>query len=164
MKLYQCYNFENLRWRSFQSCTLFSKHWKRKQRERLYPDSWAFSLPLSEQPSPGRLGPVWSWVLGVFLLAQWLVPSQPGGFGKLRSHKLHGAAKEKKVGSCAHSHACGWEKYLRVRPQVPEKSALGIDPSAGHTTCMWEDLMTVPLMFPGQWVECLFQHVQLSWF
>lgn len=72
--------------------------------------------------------------------------------------------KKKKVGWCAHSHMCGWEKYLRVRPQVPEKSALGIDPSTGHTTCTWEDLMTVPLLFPGRWVERLFQHVQLSRF
>ena len=41
--------------------------------------------------------------------------------------------KKKKVGWCAHSHMHGWEKYLRIRPQVPEKSALGIDPSTGHT-------------------------------
>ena len=44
-----------------------------------------------------------------------------------------GQKKKKKVGWCAHSHMHGWEKYLRIRPQVPEKSALGIDPSTGHT-------------------------------
>ena len=68
-------------------------------------------------------------------MAQWFVLSLPRGFGKLRSHKSYGVAKKKKkkVGWCAHSHMHGWEKYLRIRPQVPEKSALGIDPSTGHT-------------------------------
>ena len=60
-------------------------------------------------------------------MAQWFVLSLPRGFGKLRSHKLYGVAKKKKkVEWCAHSHMRGWEKYLRVRPQVPEKSALGL--------------------------------------
>ena len=34
-------------------------------------------------------------------MAQWLVLSQPRGFGKLRSHKSHGVAKKKE----------GWVMY-----------------------------------------------------